>query len=169
MPLNEKEQEKVRKAVGKYLDARDSFRAKRRQVAGEVNEEEKAALGAIEAQVAKLNITKDAFRKAITMEQHIRDARGVPGKVADEGDLDLAGGFASVLLATGSAFEPVLGEDGRAMQERAVYAAEADDELHPDKDEGGEGGGDDKVESLAGRRKKKTEEELAAAPALGVH
>lgn len=167
MPLDDKAKEKVRKAVNKFLETRDKFKAQRRTAVGEINTAEKAALGAIFAQVGKLDITKESFKQAVTFEQHIRDARGVPEKVAGEGDMELAGGFANVILATGTAFEPVLDDKGREEQESAVYKAEADAELHGEPGDGDEPGTDEKsegeeggkVESLSKRRARKTEEE----------
>jgi hypothetical protein len=156
MPMDDKAKEKVRKAVNKFLETRDKFRAQRRSAVGEINTAEKAALGAIFAQVAKLDVTKEAFKQAVTFEQHIRDARGVPEKVTAEGDMELSGGFANVILATGTAFEPVLSEKDREAQESAVYKAEADAELHGEETET-EGGADpepsdDKVTKFSGRR-----------------
>jgi hypothetical protein len=164
MPLDDKAKEKVRKAVSKYLETRDKFKAQRRSAVGEINTAEKAALGAIVAQVAKLDITKESFKQAVTFEQHIRDARGVPEKVTAEGDMELAGGFANVILATGTGFEPVLSEKDREEQEGAVYKAEADAELHGDGEEGGgEEPPDDKVTPIRGRKgRKESPEEVAA-------
>lgn len=174
MALDEKQKDKVRKAVTKFLDTRDSFKAKRRKAVGEINEEEKTALNAIRSQVAKLDITKEAFNLAIVFEQHVRDARGVPEKAREENDLELAGGFANVLLATGTAFEPVLGEDGKAAQEAAVVAADEAAKEPEASGEEGEGGGeseDGKVESIAKRRARKTaeEQEQAAQAGVGLH
>lgn len=122
-----KTRDSLNKAVQTYLDTEDEYKAKKLKANAEINKERDEALAKVLSRVGKLDIMREAFLAAKDVARGRRRTLAIfPDQVEAKDDLDLAGGFARVILASDDMFEPLYDADLKAHLEVLVEELESE-------------------------------------------